>query len=109
MPPKKVKHPLGRPPKEATQVLRLAANGKWVEDDGKPGLAFSGMMTGIGANHGRPFDYPAAFYSKCACHADPSERTYMRCPAIKAMDKTSERFRCANGRAMTPSKAKKAV
>ena len=81
------KHWLGRPPRDAVDVLRLAGNGRWVEDDGKtPGRAFSGKS---------PDGFPIAWGPECDCWGIAD-----RCPMRLAMSKTCERFCCANGRRM---------
>jgi hypothetical protein len=82
---KKPRRPLCRPPKDAINVERLALNYKWVKDDGKPGLAFSGQDT-----RGCPYSwYPTApdgdFFDD-------------RAPSSLAADRTCERFHCSNGR-----------
>jgi hypothetical protein len=69
----------GRPPKEATQVERLTRDG-WVSDDGKPGLAFSGL---VGYT-------PRAWYGPQPCYE-------LDCPAHRALRRTCERFGAANG------------
>ena len=76
-------HKLCRPPRGAKDVLRLATNGRWVEDDGKPGLAFSGHSIE---------GYPMAWSVDCDCALSDG-----RCPADKALHKTCDRYGCANG------------
>lgn len=90
-----MKHPLGRPPPGATDVLRLRDDGRWIKDDGKPGRAFSGQMTSIGLHTGKPFTFPVAFTSPTRCFLGCPD-----CPTRKALDKTSKRYGAANGRDM---------
>jgi hypothetical protein len=82
---KSTKHVLCRPPKDAFDVERLASNGKWIKDDGKPGLAFSGRQ-------GFP-SAPMAWSVKCTCTMLDE-----KCPHNKAMQRTSHKWNCANGR-----------
>lgn len=92
-----MRHRLCRIPKGevATDVERLATNGRWVPDDGKPGLAFIGRgSTGT----------PLAWYLPCKCRPLTCE-----CPADRALHRACERWHCANGRDAIPvrQKAKK--
>jgi hypothetical protein len=80
---------LGRPPKGAENVLRLQKNGKWVPDDGKPGVAFSGQMKIPGAMC-RDMLFPFA-WTDFDDNRDWEE--YER----EALSHTSGRFGCANG------------
>lgn len=71
-------HPLCRPPSRADGILRLRDDGRWVNDDHKPGLAF------IGVPHYKPtcpVPTAEAWVANCSCvvHAD--------CPASKALNK----------------------
>ena len=76
------KHWLGRPPRGAKRVLRLTLEGQWIEDDGKKGIAFSGIKD----------LFPYAWGSDCPCTAwEP------KCPHHLAMSKTCDRFLAANG------------
>ena len=88
------KHWLGRPPREATEVLRLTLDGKWVEDDGKPGIAFSGLKKG----------YPYAWGVDNCCPA-----WQIHCPHRFAMSKTCDRFSAANGGLMRKPVVSKAI
>lgn len=97
-----MKHPLGRPPLGASDVLRLRDDGRWVKDDGKPGRAFSGQMTIIGRHTGKPIPIPAAFTGPTLCSLGCPD-----CPTRKALDKTCKRYGAANGRDMVlPKKLK---
>lgn len=88
---KKPIHYLGRPPEPLTDCLRLAANGRWVKDDGKtPGRAFSGRS--VTGQHTIPF--PMAVGPDCEWCSGPD------CPSRMVMDKTVARFGAANGRCM---------
>lgn len=79
----KVKHTKGRPPKGAEEVIALNERGRWIADDGKRHRAFSFR------HHGFPF----AMWSDCDCSLGD-----WRCPGRRAMEKTGERWGCANGR-----------
>lgn len=83
------KHWVGRPPAGSTKVERLTREGKWVPDDGKNGLAFSGL----GGEGAHPFT-PFAWGPGCDCGFDD------KCPFRQAMTRTCARFSCANGRDM---------
>lgn len=91
----KQKHWLGRPPRGATDVFRLALNGRWVHDDGVSlGRAFSG-------HEAQGQQAPIAWGPDCNCHCDD------KCPMEKAMSYTCDRFRTANGRTMSrPARAR---
>ena|SRR3990167_1843342 len=79
-------HWLGRPPRGATEVERLAANGKWVPDDGKLGRAFSGRD--------REYSTPMAWGPDCGCGFDDA------CPSDQAHRRTARRWNAANGATM---------
>lgn len=78
-------HRLCRPPVDAVDCIRLTASGKWVKDDGRPGLAFSWLS---------PTELPMAGAVACDCAGS--------CPKRKAMDYTARRFGAANGTALQP-------
>lgn len=79
-------HKFCRPPKTAVKVERLLKSGKWIPDDGKPGLAFSG----------EEFEFPCSWSVECDCGFD------FDCPCYIALNHTGERFGCANGRTVAP-------
>ena len=74
-------HPLCRPPRGANgwrgskedAPLKLGANGKWRADDGKPGLAFIGSLSGENL----------IWVSKCKC-------IDAKCPRWKAFEHARE-------------------
>ncbi len=76
-------HGLCRPSRGAQQVERLAANGHWYPDNGKPAVAFSGTDNR---------DVPYAWRTRCSCLAFDKA-----CPATEASRRTCERFGAANG------------
>lgn len=91
---KKEQHLLCRPPKGATEVERWTGKA-WKKDDGKPGLAFSyieGLM-------------PVAGATEC-CEGRPRCQRFTRpgCPKDRAMDRTCDRWGCANGHDLPPFK-----
>lgn len=88
---KRARHTKGRPPSGATEVLKLYDDGRWRDDDGKRGRAFSGRSDD---------GFPMAWGPGCDCLFDKE------CPMQRAMDKTSDRWRCANGRAFTREASK---
>jgi hypothetical protein len=91
---------LGRPPKGAVNVERLLKNGKWIKDDGKPGVAFSGQrkLTGKGCSD-MPFPFAWANFD--------IEHDWDAC-AREAMSYTCRRFGGANGEQfVVPRKRKK--
>jgi hypothetical protein len=92
-----IKHWYGRPPKNAIEVERLLNNGSWITDDGRSGLAFSGIH---GVRKGSNFRFPAAWGPNCACSTSDK-----RCPFSQAMARTSRRYGGAsNGALMCPTK-----
>ena len=82
---------LCRPPRDATNVLKLSNNGRWIVDDGKPGRAFSGEHKDTKTTNPDFSGWPTAWACECACDFDH------RCNFEKATDKTAERFGCSNG------------
>jgi len=82
------RHLQGRPEPGATEVLKLTDEDQWVPDDGKVGRAFSGQHRG----------FPIAWGSDCQCRFDERKT----CPMELAMNKTSSRWSCANGRTFRP-------
>jgi hypothetical protein len=77
-----MKHYLIRPPKGAVEVERLTDGGNWVDDDGRPSLAFSGKLDG----------FPYAWYPHC------DHRTFIDdCPKELSGNRTCSRFGCSNG------------
>lgn len=89
-------HQLCRPPRDARNVLRLREDKRWIKDDGKPGLAFSGQMDGFGT--------PYAWATMCK---DFCFTAKPRCPFNMAMERTVKRFGAANGRDVQAQKARK--
>lgn len=85
---KKQTHPLCRPPKGATEVLRLKENGRWIKDDGEPGLAFvglSGRITNTVTNEITAENVDAsAWVASCNC------KVHGECPASKALNKACD-------------------
>ena len=79
------RHEKVRPPRGATDVERLAGNGRWYPDNGEPGLAFSYRFTA-----------PIGAAAPCKC---PSFS--QTCPYEKAMRHTVDRWHCANGRKLS--------
>lgn len=76
-------HKIGRPPAGSTEVLALTRDGRWIEDDGRPHVAFS-----LKASDG----WPVALWAECRCSIGDDS-----CPGRQAMHKTAERWSCANG------------
>ena len=74
-------HKLCRPPKDAVNVERWSQRKGWVPDDGKPAYAFSGLVNGT----------PYAWATRC------SDNCYFSCIQTAAMERTTNRFHCANG------------
>lgn len=93
----------GRPSKDATEVERWTGR-RWVKDDGKPGLAFSGKRP-IPVVFGKTFLIPVAWYpASClrgACGFNE------KCICRRAMSRTSARWSCANGYAMERARKRK--
>lgn len=83
-----MKHHMCRPPDGAKEVEALAADGTWMPDDGKPALSFSGKLG----------TWPVAWAVDCNCGL-----TGRGCPMRLAMDRTVERYHCANGQTVPPS------
>lgn len=81
-----------RPPNHARLVLRWTGR-RWIDDDGKPGLAFSGRDDG-GA--------PMAWVHEPAWDAEWGTAARSLCD--RAMDETFKRFGCANGRGCRASR-----
>ena len=82
-------HWLGRPSgnSELKEVERWTG-AQWVKDDGKPGLAFSGLDGST----------PIAWSSEgCACD---SQASHEKCPMNRSLRYTAKRFGCANGQVM---------
>ena len=75
-------HEKGRPASYIQECERLTDSGTWILDDGKPGLAFSGRAQA---------GYPVAVTGHCRCWD-------RECPSRMAMDRTSNKYHCANGR-----------
>jgi hypothetical protein len=90
----KLEHWLGRPPAEAQQVERWTGT-RWIPDDGKPGLAFSGVVFDGGLRCKIPT--PKTWTSDCDCHLISDNR----CPSGIAARHTVKRFSCSNGCIMT--------
>lgn len=78
-----------RPPAEAIEVRRWSG-ARWVPDDGKPGLAFSGKMP-YKSKGGYDKEYPACWTTECtpACRST--------CAQSRALTYTSKRYGAANG------------
>jgi hypothetical protein len=70
------KHWLGRPSKTATSLQRWTGK-RWIKDDGKPGLSFSGKINGI----------PQTWGPHCSCTLLDKD-----CPCVIAMLHTLDRF-----------------
>lgn len=83
-------HAMCRPPSESTDVERWTGDG-WIPDDGKPGLAFSGL---------EPF-HPCAWTTQCNGDCWDSMSTNP-CARTIAMNRTCDRFRCAIGQSVAP-------
>lgn len=78
------KHPLGRPPEGMKDVERMLSDGRWIYDDGKPGIAFSYQDL-------RWFPWAMSGTDGCGGFHDDN------CPQRRAMDYTCNRWGCANG------------
>ena len=97
--PRKKKHWLGRPPRDAKDVFRLSHviqdEECWVLDDGEPGIAFSGRDKN---------GYPVA-WGPTDCDCDDDFVGFMpSCPMNRAMNMTSTRYGAANGHPMHKTK-----
>ena len=77
-------HSKGRPPPDAREVMALNDRGRWINDDGERHRAFSFITETC---------TPIAMWCGCDCSMLDTD-----CPGTRAMDKTSARWRCANGR-----------
>lgn len=77
-------HREGRPSGNATDVERLLENGRWIVDDGMPGLAFSGIADGA----------PSAWGGDCAHVAMDNEEV---CPWLMAVRRSALRYRTVIG------------
>jgi hypothetical protein len=75
-----LKHKCGRPPCGAVEVLALRRDGHWISDDGKKHRGFSYKLGHIAY----------AIAEDCNC-------SMAKCPQRQAMDKTCDRWHCANG------------
>lgn len=84
------KHKTCRPSDPAAKnVRRLQRDGSWVDDDGKPGMAFSYLDA---------YEFPMACAVPCRCSEQFAEKANTPyCPHDAAMDETTRRFSCANG------------
>lgn len=85
------KHGLIRPngiPQKVEKLVLRKGKPIWLPDDGKPGIAFSGLDLRFFGGMGSP----TAWYSKCDCTFDRKN-----CPKELAMKYTCNRFHAANG------------
>lgn len=64
-------------------IEKLLTTGKWIPDDGRPGLAF------IGESYGTPF----AWYGRCKCSIPRGNH----CPHTLAMNYCCQKYYAANG------------
>lgn len=96
--PKRSGHPLGRPPKSATNVLALLSCGAWVPDDERPHIAFSYEDA-----RGSAYDiaFPMAIAAECDCGFEQT------CPMMIATDETCARFGASNGQSFPKRKKSK--
>lgn len=89
-------HKLCRPPPEAREVQRWTGS-RWIPDDSKPGLAFSGLFPYVSSG-GHHTSYPAAWTT------ERTERCSSTCVCNLAMTRTASRYGAANGRSVAPLK-----
>ena len=92
-------HRLCRPPTNVSGVRRWTGK-RWVNDDGKPGLAFSGESLYTKKN-GQGSSYPTAWASACKGGCG------LKCVKWRAMNYTARRFGAANGVTVRPCNKEK--
>jgi len=80
-------HPKCRPARNSvgTVPLRLRDDGRWVRDNGDPGLAFVGL-----AADATDADSATIWVANCAC------TVYAKCPVAKALAYAADRFMSAS-------------
>lgn len=76
-------HPKCRPGRTAhgTKPLKLHQKGRWVRDDGSPGLAFIGMAAGE-----TDPQTATVWVANCDC------KVYLKCPLAKALAYAGNRY-----------------
>jgi len=83
-------HPYCRPPRGASDVLRLGDDNQWRPDNGMPGRAFVGLNVAQVCprygNQDQNISSPVVWVAFCKC------KIYANCPASKAADKACDHF-----------------
>jgi hypothetical protein len=70
--------------------MRLTSDGTWIPDDGRPGVAFSGIGHARRSD-GSVFDFQASWFADCRCG-------FRGCPKTLATEFTAKRYGASTGR-----------
>lgn len=91
---KTAKHPVCRPPREVTNALWLAGNGRWSKDDGRPHEVFIVEAT---TATGTPLGGKVYAAKGCDC-------AWSDCPAARGGDEACARWDSASFEYLKPSR-----